>query len=70
MRVVITGGAGFLGSHLSEHLLALGHRVCCVDSLITGRTENVAALEQRPEFEFLCNTTFPCPSRWRGASMR
>ena len=53
MRVVITGGAGFLGSHLSERLLALGHRVCCVDSLITGRTENVAALEQRPEFEFL-----------------
>jgi dTDP-glucose 4,6-dehydratase len=53
MRVVITGGAGFLGSHLCEQLLALGHQVCCVDSLITGRLENIAAFESYPGFKFL-----------------
>jgi dTDP-glucose 4,6-dehydratase len=53
MRVVITGGAGFLGSHLCEQLLALGHQVCCVDSLITGRLENMAAFENHPGFKFL-----------------
>ncbi len=53
MRVVITGGAGFLGSHLCEQLLAAGHQVCCVDSLITGRLENVAAFENHPGFKFL-----------------
>ena len=53
MRVVITGGAGFLGSHLCEQLLALGHQVCCVDSLITGRLENIAAYESHPGFKFL-----------------
>jgi dTDP-glucose 4,6-dehydratase len=53
MRVVITGGAGFLGSHLCEQLLALGHQVCCVDSLITGRLENVAGFESHPGFKFL-----------------
>jgi nucleoside-diphosphate-sugar epimerase/intein/homing endonuclease len=41
---VITGGAGFLGSHLSEHLLAAGHRVICVDNLETGSLANVAGL--------------------------
>jgi dTDP-glucose 4,6-dehydratase len=53
MRVVITGGAGFLGSHLCEQLLAAGHQVCCVDSLITGRWENIAAFESHPGFNFL-----------------
>ena len=53
MRVVITGGAGFLGSHLCEQLLAQGHQVCCVDSLITGRRENVAVFESHPGFNFL-----------------
>lgn len=52
MRVVITGGAGFLGSHLCERLLAAGHQVCCVDSLITGRAENIAAFENHPGFNF------------------
>jgi dTDP-glucose 4,6-dehydratase len=52
MRVVITGGAGFLGSHLCERLLATGHQVCCVDSLITGRGENIAAFENHPGFKF------------------
>jgi dTDP-glucose 4,6-dehydratase len=53
MRIVITGGAGFLGSHLSEQLLAKGHQVCCVDSLITGRLENTAAFANHPGFNFL-----------------
>jgi len=53
MRVVITGGAGFLGSHLCEQLLQAGHQVCCVDSLITGRLENIADFENHPGFKFL-----------------
>ncbi len=52
-RAVITGGAGFLGSHLCERLLAEGYRVVCVDNLITGRTENIEHLLARPDFEFL-----------------
>lgn len=43
-RTVVTGGAGFIGSHLCERLLAEGHEVICVDNLITGRFENVAHL--------------------------
>jgi len=53
VRIVITGGAGFLGSHLSEELLAAGHQVCCVDSLITGRLENLEAFKSRPGFRFV-----------------
>jgi dTDP-glucose 4,6-dehydratase len=53
MRVVVTGGAGFLGSHLCQQLLALGHQVCCVDNLVTGRLENMAAFEGHPGFKFL-----------------
>ena len=52
-RAVITGGAGFLGSHLCERLLAEGYQVVCVDNLITGRTENIAHLLERPDFQFL-----------------
>ncbi|HEV7503855.1 MAG TPA: UDP-glucuronic acid decarboxylase family protein [Thermoanaerobaculia bacterium] len=52
-RVVITGGAGFLGSHLCERALAEGHRVVCVDNLLTGRRENVAHLGSHEGFEFL-----------------
>ena len=50
---VITGGSGFLGSHLVERLLGEGHRVFCVDNLITGRRENVKNLEADPRFEFI-----------------
>jgi dTDP-glucose 4,6-dehydratase len=50
---LITGGAGFLGSHLCERLLADGHRVICVDNFLTGRRENIAHLLGRPEFRFL-----------------
>jgi dTDP-glucose 4,6-dehydratase len=50
-RVVITGGAGFLGSHLCEWALAEGHEVVCVDNLVTGRLENVKHLLHRGDFE-------------------
>jgi dTDP-glucose 4,6-dehydratase len=52
-RAVITGGAGFLGSHLCERLLAEGHRVVCVDNLVTGRTDNIAHLLDRADFQFI-----------------
>ncbi|HSS78083.1 MAG TPA: NAD-dependent epimerase/dehydratase family protein, partial [Thermoanaerobaculia bacterium] len=52
-RVVITGGAGFLGSHLCERALAEGHQVVCVDNLLTGRKENIAHLNNRDGFEYL-----------------
>lgn len=52
MRIVVTGGAGFLGSHLCERLLALGHSILCVDNLATGSRANIQALEGDPRFEF------------------
>ena len=53
MRALITGGAGFIGSHLAETLLAAGHEVLVVDNLSTGAHGNIAHLLDRPEFEFL-----------------
>jgi dTDP-glucose 4,6-dehydratase len=50
---LVTGGAGFLGSHLCERLLAEGHRVLCVDNLITGSRANIAHLEGRADFAFI-----------------
>ena len=50
-RVLITGGAGFLGSHLCERLIAGGNDVLCVDNYFTGRKENVASLLPLPQFE-------------------
>jgi dTDP-glucose 4,6-dehydratase len=52
LRVLVTGGAGFLGSHLCDALLAEGHSVVCADSLLTGRVENIAHLRSEPRFEF------------------
>jgi dTDP-glucose 4,6-dehydratase len=52
-RTVVTGGAGFLGSHLCERLLAEGHRVVCVDNLVTGRTDNIQHLIGRDDFQFI-----------------
>src|SRR6201990_2212042 len=48
---VVTGGAGFLGSHLCEHLLGKGHRVICLDNLETGSLENIAHIRDEA-FEF------------------
>src|SRR5216684_4683354 len=52
MRTIITGGAGFIGSHLCERFLAEGHEVICVDNLITGALGNVEHLRANPSFEF------------------
>ncbi len=52
MRALVTGGAGFLGSHLCDALLADGHSVVAVDNLLTGRATNLAHLEREPRFEF------------------
>ncbi|TMF12365.1 MAG: SDR family oxidoreductase [Chloroflexi bacterium] len=51
MRAVVTGGAGFLGSHLCERLLADGWQVVCVDNLVTGTAANIAQLRQHKSFE-------------------
>src|SRR5437763_2719394 len=53
MRVLVTGGAGFIGSHLCDALLAEGHHVVCVDNLITGSTRNIEQLRNEPRFEFI-----------------
>jgi UDP-glucuronate decarboxylase len=53
MRIVITGGAGFIGSHLGERLLADGHDVICLDNFFTGRRENIAHLLENHRFELL-----------------
>src|ERR687891_529056 len=59
-RVMVTGGAGFLGSHLSDRLLEAGHEVLCVDNLFTGTKDNVAHLHSNPQFEFMRHDiTFP-----------
>jgi dTDP-glucose 4,6-dehydratase len=53
MRVLVTGGAGFLGSHLCDRLLAEGHEVIAMDSLLTGNLRNIAHLEPEKRFRFV-----------------
>jgi len=55
-RILITGGAGFIGSHLSEALLARGYHVTVIDDLSTGRFENIAPLTSHPSFRFAIDT--------------
>jgi len=50
---LVTGGAGFLGSHLCDRLLAEGHRVIAMDNLLTGNLANIAHLRSNPDFEFI-----------------
>jgi len=52
-RILVTGGAGFLGSHLSDRLLAQGHDVLCLDNLFTGSKDNIRHLLGHPRFEFI-----------------
>jgi len=59
-RILVTGGAGFLGSHLCERLLREQHEVVCVDNLFTGSKRNIAHLRDYPNFEFVRHdVTFP-----------
>jgi UDP-glucuronate decarboxylase len=53
MRILVTGGAGFLGSHLCDRLIADDHDVTVIDNLFTGRKQNIAHLLQHPRFEFV-----------------
>ena len=56
MRALVTGGAGFIGSHLSDALLAQGHEVLILDNLSTGSFDNIAHLKGRPGFEYFIDT--------------
>ena len=53
MKLLITGGAGFIGSHLAERLIEMGHFVIALDDLSTGSSGNIAQLEKNPNFEFI-----------------
>jgi len=56
MKVLLTGGAGFVGSHLADALLARGHQVMAIDDLSTGSMDNIAHLKGRPGFEYVIDT--------------
>jgi len=59
-RVMVTGGAGFLGSHLCDRLIVDGHDVLCVDNFFTGTKDNIVHLVDNPNFEFMRHDiTFP-----------
>src|SRR5260370_7155440 len=62
LKVLVAGGAGFVGSHVCARLIADGHEVLCVDSLITGSEANIAALTSSPRFRFeQRDVSEPCP---------
>src|SRR3990167_8582879 len=52
-NIIITGGAGFIGSHLAESLLKTGANVICIDNFLTGTVNNIDSLLKHPNFEFL-----------------
>lgn len=53
MKVIVTGGAGFLGSHLCDKLIGLGHEVICIDNLLTGSESNIEHLKNNSSFQFI-----------------
>ena len=64
MRVLITGGAGFLGSHLCDYLLDKGHQIIALDDLITGKTDNIAHLAGNNSFKFIKQEGISLFSLW------
>ena len=52
-NILITGGAGFIGSHLCDALITKGHKITVIDNLILGRKENIAHLIGNPQFTFI-----------------
>ena len=61
MRILITGGAGFIGSHLSDLLLSQGHDVAVIDDLSTGSMENIREAKENPRFQYFVDTIFNKP---------
>jgi UDP-glucose 4-epimerase len=61
VKILITGGAGFIGSHLSAYLLDKGHSVCCVDNLSTGDIKNISGLFANPRFDFVYGSVLDEP---------
>ncbi len=61
MRVLVTGGAGYIGSHLADALIAAGHHVTVLDNLRTGRIANIGHLLSHPQFRFVCDTILNGP---------
>lgn len=62
MKVIVTGGAGFLGSHLCEKLIQEGYEVICIDNLSTGSEKNIEHLKSNSKFQFLNhNVVDPLP---------
>lgn len=61
MKILITGGAGFVGSHLADRLIADGHEITVIDDLSTGRYSNVAHLEDNPRFRLIIDTVLNEP---------
>ncbi len=62
MRVLVTGGAGFVGSHLSERLLAEGHEITIIDNLSTGGIRNIEALQKNPNFHLVVDSVTNVPT--------
>src|ERR671915_581546 len=56
MKILITGGAGFVGSHLADKLIAEGNEITVIDDLSTGRYSNVSHLEDKPNFRLIIDT--------------
>jgi UDP-glucose 4-epimerase len=61
MRILITGGAGFIGSHLADHLLRQGHRVSVIDDLSTGSMDNIREAKENGRFQYCIDTIFDKP---------
>ncbi|OGG10121.1 hypothetical protein A2154_00140 [Candidatus Gottesmanbacteria bacterium RBG_16_43_7] len=65
-KCIVTGGAGFIGSHLCEQLLVMGYNVVCIDNLYTGSLDNIVHLKTNPDFSFLdYNVIAPLPESIR-----
>jgi UDP-glucuronate decarboxylase len=52
-KIIVTGGAGFLGSHLCDSLINQGHSVICLDNLYSGSLKNISHLKEHPSFKFI-----------------